>query len=56
MANEKELKDLTKEELIEKIEKLESELYDVQNECDLYKRMYERAHKKLNAIKTVIEL
>jgi uncharacterized protein (UPF0335 family) len=54
MANE--VKVLTQEEFIEKIEKLESELNDARNECDLYKRMYERAHKKLNAIKTVIEL
>lgn len=56
MANEKELNELTQEELIEKIEKLESELKDAQNECDIHKRMCERAYKKLNTIKTVIEL
>lgn len=53
---EKELKELTKEELIEKIEKLEVELKDARNERDIHKRMYERAYKKLNTIKTVIEL
>jgi ribosomal protein L19E len=50
------LKDLTQEELIEKIEKLESELKDARNECDIHKRMYERAYKKLNTIKTIMEL
>lgn len=51
-----EVKDLTKEELIEKIEKLESELKDARNERDLYKRMYERAHTKLRTIQNIIEL
>jgi ribosomal protein L19E len=56
MANEKELKDLTQEEFIEKIEKLESELKDARNERDLYKRMYERAYTKLITIQNIIEL
>ena len=53
---EKDLNNLSKEELIEKIQKLESELKDAQHERDLHKRMYERLYKKLNTIKTVIEL
>jgi ribosomal protein L19E len=56
MANEKELKDLTQEEFIEKIEKLESELKEAQHERDIHKRMYERAYTKLNTIKTIMEL
>lgn len=56
MANEKELKDLTQEELIEKCVVLQGELKEAQHERDLHKRMYERAYKKLNTIKTVIEL
>ena len=50
------VKDLTKEELIEKIEKLESELKDARNERDLHKRMYERAYTKLRTIENIIEL
>jgi hypothetical protein len=56
MANEKELKELTQEELIEKCVILQGELKEAQHERDIHKRMYERAHKKLNTIKTVIEL
>lgn len=52
----KELKDLTQEELIEKIEKLDSELKDARNERDLYKRMNDRICTKLNTIKNIIEL
>jgi ribosomal protein L19E len=51
-----ELKDLTKEELIEKIEKLESELKEAQHERDIHKRMYERAYTKLKTIENIIEL
>lgn len=47
---------LKKEDLIEKIKKLESELKDAQNERDLNKRMYERAYKKLRTIENIIEL
>ena len=53
---EKDLKDLTKEELIEKIEKLESELKNAQHECDLHKRMYERAYTKLRTIENILAL
>ena len=53
---EKDLKDLTNEELIEKIEKLESELEGARNERDIHKRMYERAYKKLKTIENIIEL
>ena len=53
---EKDLKDLTQEELIEKCVVLQGELKDARNERDIHKRMYERAYKKLNTIKTVIEL
>lgn len=56
MANEKDLKDLTREELIERVEKLEGELKEAQHERDLHKRMYERAYAKLNTIKTIMEL
>lgn len=52
----KEVKDLTKEELIEKIEKLERELKDAQHERDINKRLYERAYTKLRTIQNVIEL
>lgn len=51
-----EVKDLTKEDLIEKIEKLESELKDARNERDLHKRMYERAYTKLRTIENIIGL
>lgn len=56
MANEKELKDLTKEELIEKIGKLDSELKDARNERDLHKRMYDRLYTKVRTIQNIIEL
>lgn len=56
MANEKELKDLTQEEFIEKCVVLQGELKDARNERDLYKRMYERAHTKLRTIQNIIEL
>ena len=52
----KELKDLTKEELIEKIEKLEIELKDARNERDLHKRMYDRLSTKVRTIQDIIEL
>lgn len=54
MANE--VKDLTKEELIEKIEKLESELKDARNERDINKRLYERAYTKLRMIQNILDL
>jgi ribosomal protein L19E len=56
MANEKELKDLTQEEFIEKIEKLESELKDARNERDIHKRMYDRLYTKVRTIQNIIEL
>ena len=56
MANEKELKDLTQEELIEKCVILQSELKDARNERDIHKRMYERAYTKLRTIENILEL
>ena len=50
------LKNLTKEELIELVEKQEKELADARNERDLHKRMYERAYTKLRTIENIIEL
>lgn len=54
MANE--VKVLTKEELIEKIEKLESELKDARNERDLHKEMYDRLYTKVRTIQNIIKL
>jgi ribosomal protein L19E len=54
MANE--VKVLTQEELIEKIEKLERELKDAQHECDLHKRMYDRLYTKVKTIENILEL
>ena len=56
MANEKELKDLTQEELIEKCVILQSELKDARNERDIHKRMYECAYTKLRPIENILEL
>ena len=53
---EKDLKGLTKEELIEKIEKLESELKNARNEREIHKRMYERAYTKLRTIENILAL
>ena len=56
MANEKELKDLTQEELIEKCVILQGKLKDAEQDRDLHKRMYERAYTKLRTIENIIEL
>ena len=56
MANEKELKDLTQEELIEKCVVLQGELAEARNERDIHKRMYERLYKKVRTIQNIIEL
>jgi hypothetical protein len=56
MANEKELKDLTQEELIEKCVVLQGKLKEAEQDRDLHKRMYERAYKKLRTIQNIIEL
>lgn len=56
MANEKELKDLTQEELIEKCVVLQGKLKEAQNERDIHKRMYERLYKKVRTIQNIIEL
>lgn len=56
MANEKELKDLTQEELIEKCVVLQGELKDARKERDLYKRMYDRLYTKLRTIEDIIGL
>lgn len=54
MANE--VKDLTKEELIEKCEKLQGELKDAQHERDLHKRMYDRLYTKVRTIQNILDL
>jgi ribosomal protein L19E len=54
MANE--VKVLTQEELIEKIEKLERELKEAQHERDIHKRMYDRLYTKVRTIQNIIEL
>lgn len=56
MANEKELKDLTQEELIEKCVILQGELEEAQKERDLHKRMYDRLYTKVKTIQNIIEL
>lgn len=56
MANEKELKELTQEELIEKCVVLQGELKDARNERDLHKRMYDRLYTKVRTIQNIIEL
>lgn len=56
MANEKELKELTQEELIEKCVVLQGELEEAQHERDLHKRMYERACTKLRTIESILGL
>lgn len=56
MANKKELKDLTQEELIEKCVALQGELEMAKNERELHKRMYDRLHTKLKTIQNIIDL
>lgn len=56
MANEKELKDLTQEELIEKCVVLQGELENARNERDIHKRMYDRLYTKVKTIQNIIEL
>lgn len=56
MANEKELKELTQEELIEKCVVLQGELEEARNERDLHKRMYDRLYTKVKTIQNIIEL
>ena len=53
---EKELKELTQEELIEKCVVLQGELKDARNERDLHKRMYDRLYTKVRTIQNIIEL
>jgi ribosomal protein L19E len=56
VVNEKELKDLTQEELIEKCVVLQGELKDARHERDIHKRMYDRLYKKVRTIQNIIEL
>jgi ribosomal protein L19E len=56
MANEKELKELTQEELIEKCEKLQGKLKEAEQDRDLHKRMYDRLYTKVRTIQNIIEL
>lgn len=56
MANEKELKDLTQEELIEKCVILQEELRQAKADRDLHKRMYDRLYTKVRTIQNIIEL
>lgn len=56
MANEKELKDLTQEELIEKCEKLEKELKWACETKDYYLGQNEKLKAKLVAIENILKL
>jgi hypothetical protein len=56
MANEKELKDLTQEELIEKCVILQGELKEAEQGRDFHKRMYDRLYTKVKTIQNIIEL
>lgn len=56
MANEKELKELTQEELIERCVVLQGELEEARNERDIHKRMYDRLYTKVKTIQNIIEL
>lgn len=56
MANEKELKDLTQEELIEKCVILQGKLKEAEKDRDLYKRMSDRLYIKVKSIQNIIEL
>lgn len=56
MANEKELKELTQEELIEKCVILQGKLKEAEQDRDLHKRMYERAYTKLKTIENILNL
>ena len=56
MTNEKELKDLTQEELVEKCVILQGKLKEAQHECDIHKRMYERLCTKVRTIENILEL
>jgi ribosomal protein L19E len=56
MANEKELKELTQEELIEKCEKLQGKLKEAEQDRDLHKRMYDRLYTKVKTIENILEL
>lgn len=53
---EKDLKSLTKEELIELVEKQEKELADAQMWRNIYKKMYEEANLKLKTIENILKL
>jgi hypothetical protein len=56
MANEKELKDLTQEELIEKCEKLEEELKWARETKDYYFGQNEKLKARLVAIENILKL
>ena len=56
MADEKELKELTQEELIEKCVILQGKLKEAEQDRDLHKRMYDRLYTKVRAIQNIIEL
>ena len=53
---EKELKNLTNEELIETCVILQGELRQAQTDRDLHKRMYDRAYTKLRTIENILAL
>lgn len=56
MPNEKELKDLTQEELIEKCAILQGKLKEAEQDRDLHKRMHDRLYTKVRTIQNIIEL
>lgn len=56
MANEKDLKDLTREELIERVEKLEGELKQKTDNMLYWSGKCSKLEKKLETLKNIIEL
>jgi hypothetical protein len=56
MANEKDLKDLTREELIERVEKLEGELKNSRACTGIYREENEKLKAKLEIIANTLKL
>lgn len=56
MANEKDLKDLTREELIERVEKLESELKSSRYTTEYYSGEVTKLKAKLEIIANTLKL
>lgn len=53
---EKDLKNLTNEELIEKCVILQAELRQARSDRDISKKMYDRLYTKLKTIENILEL